>query len=106
MPKTTIYVGRPTVWGNPFRVIADGSTYYVQDVEGNYWGRNYQTKPEAARKAVECYTGYIDAMIGLKRVDIESLRGHDLACFCSENQPCHADYLLQLLNTPIPNENT
>lgn len=30
--------------------------------------------------------------------EVESLRGLDLACWCSLDQPCHADVLLELAN--------
>lgn len=31
-------------------------------------------------------------------VALEELRGKDLACWCSPNQPCHADVLLRIAN--------
>jgi hypothetical protein len=44
-------------------------------------------------------------MIGQLREEIERnpdwlapLRGHDLACWCPLDQPCHADVLLELAN--------
>ena len=30
------------------------------------------------------------------RPDLDPLRGHDLACWCPLDQPCHADILLKL----------
>jgi len=30
------------------------------------------------------------------------LRGHDLACWCRLEQPCHADTLIELANRPPP----
>lgn len=35
-----------------------------------------------------------------QRPDLEPLRGHDLACWCPLDQPCHADVLLELANRP------
>lgn len=32
------------------------------------------------------------------RPDLGPLRGHDLACWCPLDQPCHADVLLELAN--------
>lgn len=32
------------------------------------------------------------------RPDLTPLRGHDLACWCPLDQPCHADVLLELAN--------
>ena len=34
--------------------------------------------------------------------DIAFLRGHDLACWCPLDQPCHADVLLELANGGDP----
>lgn len=77
MPPNTVYVGRPTKWGNPFRV--DGATSRAQ--------------------AVALYRDY------LRRADQEAvrrgvltLRGKHLACWCPLDQPCHADALLELAN--------
>lgn len=37
------------------------------------------------------------------RPDLAPLRGHDLACYCPLDQPCHADVLLELANAePSP----
>ena len=33
-----------------------------------------------------------------ERPDLAPLRGHDLACWCPLDQPCHADVLLELAN--------
>lgn len=40
----------------------------------------------------------------LRDVDVDVIRaelaGHDLACWCRPDQPCHADVLLELANSP------
>lgn len=85
MPPNTVYVGRPSKWGNPFRVTED-------------------------RNAKDCIIAFgtwltvdgVDAGIpDRKRAIIDSLpelRGKDLACWCSLDQVCHADILLELAN--------
>lgn len=80
MPANTVYVGRPTRWGNPFRV-------------GEHLNRE---------QAVAAYREYIQARIAAEpgRYDLEELRGQDLACWCPLDQPCHADVLLELANAP------
>lgn len=78
MPPNTIYVGRPTKWGNPFFV-----------------GRHYET----AEEAVTAYRQWLeDSLPGqkLKYEEISELRGKNLACWCAPNKPCHADVLLEL----------
>ncbi|UCG52923.1 MAG: DUF4326 domain-containing protein [Candidatus Latescibacterota bacterium] len=76
MPPETVYVGRPTRWGNPFLV-------------GDVFTR---------MQAVAAYRSYIETMIESKPeiYDLGQLRGKNLACWCPLNQPCHADVLLEL----------
>ena len=70
MPPNTIYVGRPTRWGNPFD-LSDGSNFYV-----------------ASRFACEI----------APLLDVTPLRGKNLACWCKIGDSCHADLLLKLAN--------
>lgn len=84
MPPNTVYVGRPTKWGNPFSV-REGEVNLV----------------------LRTYRAYIDK--GFRRIAMyHELRGKDLACWCPLDQPCHADILLELANpkpSRIPLEN-
>ena len=75
MPAGAVYVGRPTVWGNPFKVGIDGD-------------------------ATECVRRYEIGMLTHPdlRAMVEVLRGKDLVCWCPLDQPCHADVLLELAN--------
>lgn len=87
MPPNTIYVGRPTVWGNPFIPGAEligGETL-------------------TAAKAVDLYRQYLtgDASAARLRDLRHCLAGRDLACWCPLDQPCHADVLLELANGPL-----
>lgn len=84
MPEGAVYVGRPTVWGNPYR--------------GAHWTR--QQLVDVFSKWVAAYPG--DSMYGQppRLSDIQQqLRGKNLACWCPLDQPCHADVLLELANT-------
>jgi hypothetical protein len=72
MPENTFYVGRPTKWGNMYKIGRDGTA--VEVVEKYEWWLTF--------------TGRID--------EIAELRGKNLACFCPLDQPCHADVLLRL----------
>jgi hypothetical protein len=98
MPPNTVYVGRPTKWGNPFtlhyRMKAMG---YDRDAAGK----------ECAAIFRECLIGGDEPMdsdyaerIERMRRDIVELRGKDLACWCPLDKPCHADVLLELANQP------
>lgn len=101
MPPNTVYVGRPTKWGNPFTIQA--AIVYGHRAES------------AQRITVEAYRLWIlgDAYYGLfnsLRNDVldhlDDLHGHDLACWCplkdehGNHVPCHADVLLELANDP------
>lgn len=78
MPKNTIYVGRPTKWGNPYIVCEE----------------------RTAEEAVLMYKKAFDCdILDFTQQDIWlELAGKDLACWCPLNQPCHADVLLKLAN--------
>lgn len=96
MPENTVYVGRPSKWGNPFTVIACKSVknkglFFVND-GGPY---NTKTKQAAHQVAADRYFQYICRRVDL---DIDELRGKNLACWCPLDQPCHADVLLELAN--------
>lgn len=113
MPEGAIYVGRPSRWGNPFRI------YHGHSLIGPKWDvarASWRHIP-----ADECIWGYITTSSGLDvvaavssyrdlmavrrrdepdRLDewLAPLRGRDLACWCPIDQPCHADVLLELTN--------
>lgn len=70
-----VYVGRPTVWGNPYRAGVDGTR---EQVVGHYraW---LSGQPELiARAKVE-------------------LKGKTLGCYCAPKL-CHADVLAEIAN--------
>lgn len=107
MPENTIYVGRPSRWGNPFSVVEikedrffrDEKMWTVIDLDNHGWSSGEFVNREAAvRYAIELYRSWIKSVIrytspGLLR----ELRGKDLACWCKEENACHADVLLELL---------
>jgi hypothetical protein len=84
--KETLYIGRGSVWGNPFTCI-----------------HNRQTKAEfvvATRDiSVSAYKDYIlKSPVLLHR--LLELNGHVLGCFCKP-QSCHGDILVYLLRGMI-----
>lgn len=85
-PEGAIYVGRPTRWGNPFRV---GDPHPIFG-----W-------PISADEAVHFYRALVDRHRVLLIAMDGSLRGHDLACWCPLDRPCHADVLLEFANRPL-----
>ena len=89
-PPGAIYVGRPTVFGNPF---------------------DFRTLGRA--RSVEMFAAWLDGTFRVPSVPsldhkrtlllahIGSLSGHDLVCWCPLSSPCHADVLLTRAN-PTP----
>lgn len=76
-PPGSVYVGRPTRWGNPWRV---GQTV-------------------SAAEAVRRYRAMFEAMDPVtRRALLAPLRGRSLQCWCALEAPCHADVLLELAN--------
>lgn len=73
MPSNTVYVGRPSIWGNIFK------------------GEN----------AVEKYAHWLrNEMMGrvyAKVVKLD-LKGKNLCCWCKLSEKCHGDILLEIAN--------
>lgn len=78
MPPNTVYVGRPSKWGNQFVVTED------------------RTREDVWR----AYVIWLDVFAGdeFKAAVKRELRGKNLACWCREGQRCHADELLRIAN--------
>lgn len=92
MPEGAVYVGRPTKWGNWFRVERHEGQWVVPVMGGELF---CDSRTEAQQVAVDCYQ---DVTIPHFMADPEDLRGKNLACWCPLDQPCHADVLLELAN--------
>ena len=87
MPPGAIYVGRPSRWGNHIKV-------------GDY-GKSPQARRTAHWLAVLDFEKSIEwnpEGEAYKEAARRELRGHDLACFCRLDEPCHADVLLRIAN--------
>lgn len=82
MPEGTVFVGRPTRWGNPFK---------VTDVTA--LNQNWKHA-----EAVEQFREWVSTQDELQAAIRSELAGKDLACWCSPDLPCHADVLLVMAN--------
>lgn len=93
MPENTIYVGRPSRWGNPCS--PQNGTHIVM-----HHNKVVSSRPMTIEECVRRFRDDVmDGSIGLSPDEIrEHLRGKNLACWCSLNQPCHADVLLEIAN--------
>jgi len=76
MPRNTVYVGRPTKWGNPYRI---GDMGLTQET------------------VIEAYENYLRRVLVTYPDFLDELKDKDLACWCRLDKSCHADVLLKLL---------
>jgi len=89
-----VYVGRPTKWGNPFKV-GDNNVEHI-DTESYDFVDIVTIKSVA--ECIEEYEEYIKEQIEEENLDINELAGKNLSCWCKIGEPCHADILLKLAN--------
>jgi hypothetical protein len=126
MPPNTVSVARPGPFGNSTKVIYDDlwnggriNACNMQPIyevgpwvcqlapgpdtpEGCIAGIWFKTKAEAAGRAVAMFRLRVERLaVGAAIRDcLPELRGKNLACWCPLDQPCHADVLLELANSP------
>ncbi len=91
MPPNTVYVGRPSKWGNPFAV-GKASAYAGGRVNQNL------------RHAYPLYRAVAPENVALVEAARQELAGKNLACWCKvsvypEDGHCHADVLLEMANS-------
>jgi len=93
MPPNTVYVGRPTKWGNPYpisRLLSrDGAIVLFELLFGIEPSEPLDNRQKFFRSRGEKYP-----VADVRR----ELRGKNLACWCREDQLCHADVLLEIAN--------
>lgn len=103
MSANTIYVGRPSRWGNPW-------------TPEYYWEAGYSGSLEVANKhCVDAFRAWLTGEYHWAHghpldppPDLSELRGKNLACWCplvdrhGNYTPCHADVLLELANAEPP----
>jgi hypothetical protein len=94
MPENTIYVGRPSKWGNPFQITAlvkreKAVELYKECILNNTMAYYYFDEIYAT----EMYNHfkYISE-------NLHTLKGKNLACWCQLDKCCHADVLLRFAN--------
>ncbi|MCV7359179.1 DUF4326 domain-containing protein [Mycolicibacterium fluoranthenivorans] len=122
IPAGAVYVGRPTVFGNPFKVGADYKSVYVHDDINVHY--RIPGGPDASalvqERAVALYRAWLDTgdIRGLTELpcaelppiltrkrgqiigELHTLAGRDLCCWCPPERACHASVLLELANNP------
>ncbi len=118
MPANSIYVGRGSKWGNPFKLIGD--IVYVDASHRrkilNKWacygnqnekfaGGGFETKDvvKLFRDLLMDLNSHeieqeVRAKFKLMRDRIRDLKGKKLSCWCKTSDCCHADALIELAN--------
>ena len=84
MPANTVYVGRPTKYGNPYKP-----------------SRNRFGNIKSREDAITAYENYLKRFLIAQPDFLDDLKGKDLACWCPLNKPCHADVLLKFLEAKL-----
>ena len=74
-PPGSVYIGRPSKWGNPFEIGKDG------------------TRDEVVTKHREWFFANPELMEAAKK----ELKGKDLVCFCAPKL-CHGSVLMEVAN--------
>jgi len=77
-----VYIGRPSIWGNPYTHIKD------RDTKAEFLVRNRE-------EAIDKYREWIKSQPHLLE-KLETLKGKVLACWCKP-RACHGDVLVELL---------
>jgi len=108
-PPDTIYVGRPSKWGNP--IMLDGDCIYIDashrrkilspwvfytvgDIDDViYLFEKLLDGTQFVNKDLQHWSDYFT------KLDITKLKGANLSCWCSLDKPCHADILLKYANS-------
>lgn len=82
MPPNTVYVGRPTKWGNPYQIKKPAS----------------KLDAYSRINAIESYKIHLQRNPRIVEQAKSELKGKNLACWCKLDQECHADILLKIAN--------
>lgn len=77
-PKGSVYIGRPSQWGNPFVIGKDGD------------------RDDVIAKFRAWLHGQPELLASVKR----DLCGKDLVCFCAPKS-CHGDVLIEVANPQL-----
>jgi hypothetical protein len=112
LPEGTVNVARPTMWGNPWKVVASGGLYLVEG-PGQFFCPAEDYRPDAHVFAVRLYREWLDSGTGAPALlaagpkpDLEQRRqrivqelptlvGRHVACWCPTELACHGGILLR-----------
>ena len=82
LPPGVIFVGRPSPWGNPFRVGDDDPDGVIMDRE----------------RVLYEYARWLDRRTLEEPTFLDPLGGADIACWCRVEDRCHGDILIERMS--------
>jgi hypothetical protein len=93
LPGGAVVVARPSKWGNPFRLkeVAQRYPSITAEQAAEFVVNEFRDMLAAPR--LRRWYGY-PSDEEIRR----ELGGRDLACWCPEGRPCHAEVLLEIAN--------
>lgn len=99
MPANTAKVDRSTRWGNPFVVkrvatLLSGTAWFV--MINHFFITRFDNEIDARANCLARYRIYAQECLDRDPLWLTPLRGKNLACWCREDQSCHADVLLEM----------
>lgn len=106
MPPGSVYVGRPSRWGNPIDISDVGGQYPSLDDRqvATMVVRQFEVLVARGELAFPNWRffGGPRGPVSWTYPPLDEIRrelaGRDLACWCPPGQPCHADVLLKVAN--------
>jgi hypothetical protein len=99
-PEGAIVVARPSMWGNPFTIAGAREAGW----DGTIDELRHECVASFRQFLADRYMWSAGEAIRSRILsNIHKLRGHDLACWCPLDAPCHADVLLELANRGAEN---
>lgn len=112
-PPNTVYVGRGTKWGNPFKLINNkwyltwgisefgiGGEPTIEDVL-RWYEKLFKNGKVRLTEITNVQYYFNEYHKRFKFLDLSELKGKNLMCWCKLDSPCHADILLKLANKEI-----
>jgi hypothetical protein len=93
LPEGVQCVTRPHQFGNPWIV----GSWIAQPIEDGRAWNEVEVTPELAVALYRAWLAMPEQADLVATVRVE-LAGSDLACYCGESDPCHADVLLEIAN--------
>ena len=110
MPVNTVKVDRATTWGNPYQLLYSyPAKWFPAELVESLGCKVSQTEHgpfvhvRTNPQAVGLFRWWVnqddEKQAAFREILVAKLRGKNLACWCGEGEPCHADVLLEIANS-------